>query len=201
MDEPLSNLDAALRVSMRALIKKLHLMMRTTFVYVTHDQAEAMTLADRVVVMNQGRVQQTGTPDEIYNRPNNLFVASFLGNPQMNLVRGRAERTQGMLHFASGGLQLPIAAFAATEGQEITLGLRPEDCALSDSGQPAGVSLVSPLGSETHVTVNMGGVELVVRLPKDVSVHPGDALRLAADPRRIHVFDTASGLALERVGG
>jgi multiple sugar transport system ATP-binding protein len=106
-----------------------------------------------------------------------------------------------MLHFARGGLQLPIAAFAATEGQEITLGLRPEDCALSDSGQPAGVSLVSPLGSETHVTVNMGGVELVVRLPKDVSVHPGDALRLAADPRRIHVFDTASGLALERVGG
>ncbi|MEY3664008.1 MAG: sn-glycerol-3-phosphate transporter ATP-binding protein UgpC [Pseudomonadota bacterium] len=198
MDEPLSNLDAALRVSMRALIKKLHLMMRTTFVYVTHDQAEAMTLADRIVVMDQGRVQQTGTPDEIYNRPQNLFVASFLGSPQMNLVAGHVVREAGELRFAQGDFRLPLGSVPAAEGQHITLGVRPEDCLVDAAGLQAIVSLVSPLGSETHATVSVSGVELVTRLAKDVVVHPGSTLGLKLDSARLHWFDTQSGRALQR---
>ncbi|MFN8702717.1 MAG: ABC transporter ATP-binding protein [Rhodospirillales bacterium] len=196
MDEPLSNLDAALRVSMRALIKKLHLMMRTTFVYVTHDQAEAMTLADRIVVMDHGRVQQMGTPDDIYNRPRNLFVASFLGSPQMNLLRGGIARAGDEVAFVGAGIRVPLRDVTAADGTAVTIGLRPEDLAVSDAGLDCQVVLVSPLGSEIHATVNVGEAEIVARLGKDFAIGAGERLKLGIDPGRVHVFDTESGRSL-----
>jgi multiple sugar transport system ATP-binding protein len=149
--------------------------------------------------MDQGRVQQKGTPDEIYNRPQNLFVASFLGSPQMNLVAGRVVREADRLCFAQGDFRLPLGPVAAVEGQSVTLGVRPEDCAVDASGLQARVGLVSPLGSETHATVSIAGVEIVARLAKDVLVHPGSALGLRFDPSRLHWFDTEKGHALERI--
>ena len=134
MDEPLSNLDAALRISMRAEIKHLHTAMQTTFVYVTHDQAEALTLADRIVVMNDGVIQQIGTPDEIYERPRNTFVASFLGNPPINYLPGVIENGDGRVAFRRGEMCVPLPPAAAARvkgdvGRDVMLGIRPEDVA------------------------------------------------------------------------
>ena len=205
MDEPLSNLDAALRASMRVLIKRLHGTMGTTFVYVTHDQAEAMTLADRIVVMRDGRIQQIDTPERIYDRPANRFVAGFLGAPQMNFIEGVLARDAGALVFECPGLRLPIACEEGEQpGRKVTLGLRPEDVALGSGGGAssggAGISgritLVSPLGSEQHVSVALAGGEVVVRLPKAARVAVGDVIALGVDPSRLHVFDQATGRSL-----
>jgi len=198
MDEPLSNLDAALRVTMRALIKRLHRTMRTTFVYVTHDQAEAMTMADRIVVMRDGVIQQLGTPHEIYHRPRNLFVASFLGSPQINLVDGRLEAHEGGGSFVRGGWRVPLAdaRLANQSGREVVLGVRPEDLRVGGSDLEAAAELVSPLGSEQYVNACVDDVELVLRVDKDVTVSTGDRLPLGLDPRRLHVFDKQTGEAL-----
>ena len=198
MDEPLSNLDAALRVAMRALIKRLHRTMRTTFVYVTHDQAEAMTMADRIVVMRNGVIQQLGTPHEIYHRPRNLFVASFLGSPQVNLVEGRLETNGATAMFVRGGLRAPLAdaTLAAQGGREVVLGVRPEDLRVGGGDLEAVAELVSPLGSEQYVNARLDDVELVLRVDKDVTVAPGDRLPLGFDPRRLHVFDKQTGESL-----
>jgi multiple sugar transport system ATP-binding protein len=197
MDEPLSNLDAALRVSMRTLIKKLHRQVETTVVYVTHDQAEAMTLADRITVMRGGVVQQVDTPAGIYDRPRNRFVAGFLGAPQMNFLAG--EIGPGGGDFRRGGLSLAIAG-ALQPGRKAILGIRPEDCAPAEGG-PADiegrVTLVSPLGSEQHVNLAVGDAELVFRLDKGLRVAPGDALALRIPRERLHLFDAASEERLE----
>jgi multiple sugar transport system ATP-binding protein len=198
MDEPLSNLDAALRVSMRTLIKKLHRSMGTTFIYVTHDQAEAMTLADRITVMHNGVVQQVDTPDGIYNRPVNRFVAGFLGSPQMNFIDG--EIADEGAAFAHGALRVKLDARAAGQGgRKVVLGVRPEDVEVREAG-PADLSgqvvLVSPLGSEQHVNVKLGDVELIVRAPKEARLAIGDRVGLTVDPRRLHLFDAASDQAL-----
>ena len=178
MDEPLSNLDATLRLSMRSLIKRLHHQLKATFVYVTHDQAEALTLADRIAVMRGGVVQQLDTPEGIYERPANTFVASFLGSPQINLLRAG----------------LPRPAWVA-EGRDIIIGLRPEDVARPTEGLVtlAGrVELVSPLGSETQLEVALPGGGVTLRVPKDWRVREGETLEFGVDPARLHAFDAAT---------
>jgi multiple sugar transport system ATP-binding protein len=198
MDEPLSNLDASLRVAMRALIKRLHHTMGTTFIYVTHDQAEAMTMADRIVVMRDGVIHQLGTPHEIYHSPINLFVASFLGSPQINLVDGRLENGDAGTSFVCNALRIALAdpTLGTQHGREVVLGLRPEDLRVGAGGFDGAVELVSPLGSEQFVNVRVGDVELLVRLDKDMPVAPGDRLELRADPKRLHIFDRRSGQTL-----
>jgi multiple sugar transport system ATP-binding protein len=206
MDEPLSNLDAALRVSTRSLIKKLHQTMRTTFVYVTHDQAEAMTLADRIAVMDHGVIQQIGTSDDIYDRPRNLFVASFIGSPQMNLLEGVLRRDGDGYTFVREGFVLPLRGVdpSLLEGhsdRSTVLGLRPEDVDPRQLGSErevlrVKVPLVSPLGSEQYVNAVVGGTELVLRLDKDVQVTAGQEMELGIDPRRVHLFDKETALSL-----
>ena len=195
MDEPLSNLDATLRLSMRGLIKRLHQELKATFVYVTHDQAEAMTLADRIAVMRGGLIQQLDTPEGIYERPANLFVAGFLGSPPINLVEGVIEGGA----FTRGDWRLPLAT-PPEEGRPVVLGLRPEDVVARAPGLPqidARVVLVSPLGSETHLDVLAeGGIPLTLRVPKDWRAAVGDSIGFGIDPARLHVFDKASELRL-----
>jgi len=201
MDEPLSNLDAALRITMRVLIKRLHGTMGTTFVYVTHDQAEAMTLADRITVMRDGKIQQIDTPDGIYERPANRFVAGFLGAPQMNFLDGElANDGEGHQYFACKDLKIPVANRGGEhQGRKVALGLRPEDATLGPAGlgRIAGrVSLISPLGSEQHVNVTTSGGEIVVRLAKSDKVAVGETIELGVDPARLHIFDQSSGQSI-----
>jgi multiple sugar transport system ATP-binding protein len=197
MDEPLSNLDAALRLSMRSLIKHLHLRLAATFVYVTHDQAEAMTLADRIAVMKGGLIQQLDTPEGIYARPANTFVASFLGSPQINLLEGEIAPDGA---FQRGPLRIALPEGAAEPGRAVTLGLRPEDAAAPTAGLcmlEARVDLVSPLGSETLLDVIApGDVALTLRVPKEWRVTSGETIRFGVDPARLHLFDRASGMRL-----
>jgi multiple sugar transport system ATP-binding protein len=190
MDEPLSNLDAALRLSMRSLIKHLHQRLQATFVYVTHDQAEAMTLADRIAVMRGGLIQQLDTPDGIYSRPANTFVAGFLGSPPINLVEGEIAPDGS---FVRGALRLSLPAGAAAPGRAVTLGLRPEDVGAPAPGLAsleARVDLVSPLGSETLLeVVAPGNVALTLRVPKEWRVRSGDSMTFGIAPTRLHLFD------------
>jgi multiple sugar transport system ATP-binding protein len=197
MDEPLSNLDAALRLSMRSLIKHLHQRLQATFVYVTHDQAEAMTLADRIAVMRGGLIQQLDTPEGIYGRPANTFVASFLGSPQINLVQGEIAPDGG---FARGPLHLPLPERTAAPGRGVTLGLRPEDVGAPAPGLAtieARVDLVSPLGSETLLEVVAAGeVPLTLRVPKEWRARSGETIRFGVDPARLHLFDRDTEMRL-----
>ncbi|MDE2604656.1 MAG: sn-glycerol-3-phosphate ABC transporter ATP-binding protein UgpC [Burkholderiales bacterium] len=198
MDEPLSNLDAALRISMRAEIKQLHQAMQTTFVYVTHDQAEALTLADRIVVMRSGVVQQIGSPDAIYERPANMFVASFLGNPPINFLRGRLTRLPQGLVFRSGAtsLTLPPAAaqkLSAHDGREVVLGIRAEDVA-EEAGPDAAflggrILSVLPVGSDQFLELEVEDSKLFFRVGKECQHKAGDQARLAINLNRLHVFD------------
>jgi len=203
-DEPLSNLDAKLRVQMRTEMKKLHKRVATTMIYVTHDQVEAMTLADRVVVMRDGRVEQIGTPDVIYNQPASIFVAGFIGAPTMNLVAARLERRDGALAVAlssEASFVVPqehADAYADWIGRDVTFGLRPEHLAWARGEDGAttvevAASVVEPLGSDTLVFFEISGLEMVARLPPEAARHPGDRVRLRPDLRRMHLFDPASG--------
>jgi multiple sugar transport system ATP-binding protein len=180
LDEPLSNLDAGLRVELRAELKKLHERLGATFVHVTHDQAEAMTLSDRVAVLREGTLQQLGPPREIYGAPANAFVAAFVGTPRVNLVR------PGTLGLAGAGVQV---------------GVRPEDLALVPGEAPgaleARVWLVEPVGAETWVTVERGGEQLTLRAPPDFEAPSGAAVHLRVDPDRLHWFDARSGRRLQ----
>jgi multiple sugar transport system ATP-binding protein len=204
MDEPLSNLDAALRISMRAEIKHLHTAMQTTFVYVTHDQAEALTLADRIVVMNDGVIQQIGTPDEIYERPRNTFVASFLGNPPINYLQGTIEQADGVLHFRRGGLRVALhesAHLTASGGQEVVLGIRPEDVSplRQRTGAPSitgTVESVLPVGSDRFLGLKVEGRDVFVRVDKQAHHREGERLTLELVPERLHLFDQATGRSL-----
>lgn len=192
-DEPLSNLDAKLRNTMRSEIKKLHQTVQTTVIYVTHDQVEAMTLADRIVIMKDGRIEQVGTPMEVYERPANLFVAGFIGAPAMNQGPGRVVKG----HAQAFGFSAP--APGAAEGQAVVLGIRPDDLIIAEGGLSSRVVLVEPLGSESILTLDRDGVELVMKVnARDVPALPkvGDHLPLAPLPGRVHVFDAASGQAM-----
>ncbi|MCO5082330.1 MAG: sn-glycerol-3-phosphate ABC transporter ATP-binding protein UgpC [Rhizobiaceae bacterium] len=194
-DEPLSNLDAKLRVQMRAEIKELHQRLKTTTVYVTHDQIEAMTMADKIVVMHDGIVEQIGKPLELYDRPNNLFVASFIGSPAMNLLKGRL----GAGGFeAEGDVSMPLAATVNGQpGAEVVLGIRPEHLRLSDNGFPVTVAVVEPTGSEVQVIGRTaGGAEIVANFRDRHDFAPGDTIRLSAEPHLIHLFKGDSGTRL-----
>jgi multiple sugar transport system ATP-binding protein len=195
-DEPLSNLDAKLRVQMRTEIKELHQRLKTTTIYVTHDQIEAMTMADKIVVMQDGNIEQIGTPLDLFDAPANKFVAGFIGSPSMNLLDGEADGANvnigGQLFPVSKGLKL-------SKGQKVTYGVRPEHLALSDKGFPAKIAVIEPTGSETMVVARFGkdhGKELVALFRERHSFKPGQIIKLLPRVENAHVFDGESGMRL-----
>ena len=187
-DEPLSNLDAKLRVQMRTEIKALHQRLGSTMVYVTHDQIEALTMADKIVLMNDGRVEQMGPPLELYDRPANLFVAGFIGSPAMNMIEGEIADDG----FRAGGVTLPLLPGIAARGRAIC-GIRPEHLVLADDGLPATVKLVEPMGSETQVTMALGDQTIIGVFRERLSAHPGETIRVRPAPDLIHLFDAETG--------
>jgi multiple sugar transport system ATP-binding protein len=198
-DEPLSNLDAKLRVAMRAEIKALHQRLKTTTVYVTHDQVEAMTMADRIVVMHDGRIEQIGTPLELYDRPGNLFVAQFIGSPAMNVVQGTVRRAGGAAHVeAEGGAHWPLDGGPGVDGQAVSYGIRPEHLTLASggSGVPGEIIVVEPTGAETELLINVAGSQVILRTHGRPRVSPDEKVHLAVDPANVHLFDRASGQRL-----
>jgi sn-glycerol 3-phosphate transport system ATP-binding protein len=201
-DEPLSNLDAKLRVQMRLEIKRLQRRLGTTSVYVTHDQVEAMTMADRLIVMNAGHAEQIDSPMAVYARPASLFVAGFIGSPSMNFLPAEVSRDGGALRLAAGGsLRLPGQGLPSQAGRRVTLGVRPEHLhRVDDDGAAAfrlQVQLVETLGADilAHGVVGVGE-SLTLRLPGSATLREGDVLALAADPGALHFFDPDSGRRL-----
>jgi multiple sugar transport system ATP-binding protein len=209
-DEPLSNLDAKLRVQMRVELKKLHERLAVTSIYVTHDQVEAMTLGDRVVVMKDGWVQQVGEPLELYNKPANRFVAGFIGSPAMNFADVVLTETGGRIAAEAQGLKIvlpdDLAARARAKmngsGTKATLGIRPEDIHLagtadsSDHCFDANVEVVEQLGSEILLDTRVGPAVMVASVEPTVRVRPHDQLRLALKPERLHLFDPQNEMAI-----
>ncbi len=196
-DEPLSNLDAKLRVAMRTEIKELHQRLKTTTIYVTHDQIEAMTLADRIVVMHDGLVEQVGAPLELYDRPQNLFVAGFIGSPAMNFLTGTI-RTNGVPQFESvNGIRLPLTTVpSGNDGRRAIYGIRPEHFVIADDGAEAEVQVVEPTGSELQIAARIGGDDVIAVFRERHDFKPGDKIRLKPDPRLVHLFDAPSGQRL-----
>jgi multiple sugar transport system ATP-binding protein len=212
-DEPLSNLDAALRVNTRNELVRLHHRLGATMIYVTHDQVEAMTMGQRICVMNQGRVAQIGKPLEVYRQPADAFVARFLGNPPMNLMKARVV-TQGTARFAQlGPAMLPLARWSAHElaarGGQVLVGIRPEELGLCDGASPGAhaedravlrgsVSVIEPLGAETLIAIELEGQagEVMARLHRDVQLTLGDAAMLAVAPKALYLFDAHSETAI-----
>jgi len=198
-DEPLSNLDAKLRGQMRTEIKELHQRLKTTSIYVTHDQIEAMTMADKIVVMRDGMVEQIGDPLSLYDQPNNTFVAGFIGSPAMNMVPGTARMSNGLsrVEFA-GGVTLPLPHGArAVDGQSVLYGIRPEHCLLArGEGLPAEVIVVEPTGADTQLYCRFNGQELASLVRERVDCRAGDRVGLKPDLMRAHLFDAASGMRL-----
>jgi multiple sugar transport system ATP-binding protein len=196
-DEPLSNLDAKLRVAMRTEIKELHQRLETTTVYVTHDQIEAMTMADKIVVMHDGLVEQIGAPLELYDKPDNLFVAGFIGSPAMNFLKGTI-RANGRSEFEGpGGLRLPLAAVPrGGAGRPVVYGVRPEHFVLADDGVEMEIQVVEPTGSEIQVVSKLGGEEIIAVFRERHQFKPGDKIRLRPDPKLVHLFDETTGKRL-----
>jgi len=200
-DEPLSNLDAKLRVQMRTEIRELHQRLATTSVYVTHDQIEAMTMADKIVVMRDGRVEQTGSPLDLYDHPVNQFVAGFIGSPSMNFLPGVLRRAGGAarVEFGTGiSLPAPAAAAALHDGQPVVYGTRPEHMQLAegDDGVATEVVVVEPTGADTQIFTKIAGVEVTSVFRDRHAFRPGEIIRLRPDPARAHLFDAASGMRL-----
>ena len=191
-DEPLSNLDAKLRVNMRAEIKDLHQRLRTTTVYVTHDQIEAMTMADRIVVMQGGRVEQIGTPLDLYDRPANRFVAGFIGSPSMNFLDGEVV-SDGFRD--TGGAVWPLPP-GVPPGRPAVYGIRPEHLRLTPGGLPLRVQVLEPTGSETQVIGHVGGLPVMGAFRERLSALPGEAIGIGTDPSLAHLFDRESGQRL-----
>ena len=203
MDEPLSNLDAKLRNQMRAEIIQLRRKVDTTFIYVTHDQTEAMTLGDRIVIMKDGRIQQSGTPQEVFNHPSNIFVAGFIGTPQMNFFPARLIEQEGKYSVLFEGhiIALPEDTCEILRAQnmpdrDITVGVRPEHITLADNGIAASVDVSEMMGSNVHLHVRIGASEAIVIVPNasDIgSFGAGDSVSLDIAGRRLHLFDGATG--------
>lgn len=204
MDEPLSNLDAKLRVQMRAEIRKLHQRIQTTVVYVTHDQTEAMTMGDRIVVMRDGLIQQVDTPQRVYSHPINMFVAGFIGSPAMNFIRGRLEESDGKLYFRAPEISvlLPEGRYtgirqAGVQEKDVILGVRPEDMhddEVTETTYPeavlhAVVEVVEHMGSELFLHVSVAGQTVVARVNSRFDFEPGNNIHLALDMNKIHLFD------------
>jgi len=190
-DEPLSNLDAKLRVAMRSEIKQNHMRLKTTTVYVTHDQIEAMTMADRIVVMHDGVIEQIGSPLDLYDRPANLFVAGFIGSPAMNMINGKIT---GNNFVADDGTKITLDRGAGnSDGRPVTLGIRPEHFQLDPNGLPAEILTVEPTGSETQVVARFAGQEIMGAFRERVDARPGSVLKVKPQAGTAHLFDAASG--------
>ncbi|MET7338639.1 ABC transporter ATP-binding protein [Nonomuraea sp. NPDC005650] len=201
LDEPLSNLDAQLRVLMRAEIKRLHVDVARTFIYVTHDQVEAMTMSDRIAVMRDGVVQQCATPAEIYERPANRFVASFMGSPPMNFVTGELADVDGVRTFRSGALSQELGGYdVSPDDPAVVLGVRPEDVTLSPTPvagyQPGKVFVSEPLGPDVLVTVRIGGELLKARVPVPFRLGHDSTVYVGFNQNRLHLFRASDGTAL-----
>jgi multiple sugar transport system ATP-binding protein len=199
-DEPLSNLDAKLRNELRVEIKRLHARLGdATMIYVTHDQIEAMTLADRIVVMKEQKIQQVGSPAEIYGRPANLFVAGFIGSPQMNLIRGRLENGGGGVSFSSGSRRLDLTGYAFSDrpraGQDVILGVRPEHLEPGPEGTWSGfrTELVEPMGADTVVWCRDGEETIQFRMTGTRKIARGESVALGVDPQQVSLFSAESG--------
>jgi multiple sugar transport system ATP-binding protein len=196
-DEPLSNLDAKLRVAMRTEIKELHQRLKTTTVYVTHDQIEAMTMADKIVVMHDGIVEQIGTPLDLYDKPVNQFVAGFIGSPAMNFLKGKLKANGSPGFEGPNGVKLPLSAAPAnSDGRPAVYGIRPEHFTIADDGAEAEIVVVEPTGSETQVFAKLGGEEIVAVFRERHQFNPGDKVRLKPNPMLVHLFDEATGKRL-----
>jgi multiple sugar transport system ATP-binding protein len=196
-DEPLSNLDAKLRVQMRAEIKELHQRLKTTIVYVTHDQVEAMTMADRIVVMNAGIVEQVGTPLELYDKPANVFVAGFIGSPSMNLLKGTIHAGKTAYFELDGGGTLPLGKISADwNGRSAVYGIRPEHLSLGKGQANAAVTVVEPMGSETQLFAKIGVQKIVGLFHSRLDTKPADAITITPDVSNVHLFDASSGARL-----
>jgi multiple sugar transport system ATP-binding protein len=209
-DEPLSNLDAKLRVQMRAEIKALHNRMETTIVYVTHDQVEAMTMADRIVVMNDGRVEQIGAPLELYDHPASMFVAEFIGSPAMNIVQGKIDwNGPEAALIMNKGTAIPLGRHLPKEyvGRTMSIGIRPEHITIWRSlelqGQeiPARVLVVEPTGSETLVMVEIDNIKLTVEVQERVTLHVGELISLKFNEKFLHLFDIQTGQRIDTLNG
>ena len=197
-DEPLSNLDAKLRAQMRTEIKALHQSLKTTSIYVTHDQIEAMTMASRIVVMHDGVVQQVGPPLELYDFPANIFVAGFIGSPTMNFIEGMVTLKDGAgVRLADGTIIGITAGLHVTEGQVVTIGMRPEHLHLAGAGIAGEVMVVEPLGMNTQVTLTVMGDRLTLMAMDRPKIAPGDPVKLAIAPSNVHVFSKLTG---QRIG-
>lgn len=205
LDEPLSNLDAKLRVQMRSEITKLHEKLKTTFIYVTHDQTEAMTMGSKIVVMKDGVIQQVDTPLNLYNHPVNTFVATFLGSPQMNLLEGKLLKEENDYYFVSEELKIQIPDSMLLQMSEyhddmdVYLGIRPSEISLSENGYRTKVELIEQLGNETIIYVRLPGKEelsIVSSTEKELRIANGDEISLSFDNNHIHLFDKESGLSL-----
>jgi multiple sugar transport system ATP-binding protein len=211
MDEPLSNLDAKLRVQMRTEIAKLHKRLATTFIYVTHDQTEAMTLGTRIVVLKDGVIQQVDTPQNLYNAPQNLFVAGFIGSPQMNFIEAKVIRhgTDVLLNFGEYNIKLPESKTRKLiegqyEGKDVILGIRPEDIhdediflnASPESTIDATVEVTELLGADTNLYLLVAGQPVTARVNSRTTAKIGDVIKIAFDVNKMHVFDKATELAI-----
>ncbi len=190
-DEPLSNLDAKLRAHMRVEIRQLHNRLGTTTIYVTHDQIEAMTMADKIVLMKGGDIEQVGTPDELYDRPVSKYAADFVGSPSMNFVEAEIVVEGGQPLLVAEGVRLALANGAAAHaGKKVTCGLRPSDLTLSEQGAIAGeVILAEKTGADQNLHLSIGGEDFVATAPRDAAVTPGHVARLSVPPDKIHLFD------------
>jgi multiple sugar transport system ATP-binding protein len=196
-DEPLSNLDAKLRVQMRTEIKELHQRIETTTIYVTHDQIEAMTMADKIVVMHDGNVEQIGAPLDLYDFPDNQFVAGFIGSPAMNFLPGKISANGAGDFECPGGARLPLASLPnGAAGRSAIYGVRPEHFTLADDGAEAVIQIVEPTGSEIQVSAKLGGEDIIAVFRERHQFKPGDKVRLKPDPRLVHLFDETTGKRL-----
>ena len=197
-DEPLSNLDAKLRVQMRGEIKALHSRLKATMIYVTHDQMEAMTMADRIVVMRAGKIEQIGSPLEIYDNPANSFVGGFIGSPSMNFIDGTVVEESGRLVLRDvSGTLWPLGEKArAYVGRPVQIGVRPEHIRVAERGVAASVLSIEPTGSETHLRVEVGSLPIAVVVHDRLATELGDPVRIEADPERVTLFDQQTGARL-----
>ena len=200
-DEPLSNLDAKLRVAMRSELIKLHHRLDTTMIYVTHDQIEAMTMGDRIVVMHEGGIRQVGTPLEVYDDPDDAFVAGFIGSPAMNLIDGIAQPSDGTVTFRTGGLDIGLpAGHPVARGGPVTVGIRPEFLDLHETDGalaiPGRIEAVEHLGADTIVELETAGPTLVARLARNDGISYGSDICLWVDPANVMAFDRDSGKRL-----
>jgi len=196
-DEPFSNLDAALRIRMRSEVKQLHQRLGITSIFVTHDQEEAMSVSDRIAIMRAGRIEQVGTPEEVYARPASTYVARFIGSPQMDILPGEIERDAGQAYFRVGGERFAIPDAVMPDGRAVDLGIRPEHVLVEASGVPATVVVAQPIGPSTYVTLRWDGGDLTTRLPGMVRLEPETVQHVRLQPDGILWFDRETGRRVE----